>query len=79
VRAFESATGLLGRIAPLDQHSLTRVHRLSVPLYTPAAPLVGDDERMLDVSPLYAGECVRAITKVVGAGEAVRDLAAGWR
>lgn len=63
----------------MDDRSLTNAQRLSVPLYTPAAALTSDDERLLDVTPLYAGECVRAIEKVVDAADAVRELAAGWR
>lgn len=79
VRALERATGVLGRVVPVDDRSITNAQRLALPFYTPAAALVGDDARLLDVTPLYAGECVRALHTVVGAAEAVRDLSAGWR
>lgn len=53
--------------------------RLSVPLYTPAALLRGMDERLADVTPLYAGRCVADITALRAASEVVAEIAAGVR
>lgn len=51
-----------------------RRQRPGVPLFTPAAPLAGMDERLLEAAPLYAGTCAREITSIVPAADAVRDL-----
>lgn len=57
--------------------SLLCHQRTWLPLYTPMAPLAGMDPRVVEVAPLYAGECVRRIHRVVPAAEAVAELARG--
>jgi nitronate monooxygenase len=48
--------------------------RLALPLYGPAAVLEGMDERLLDVTPLYAGVCAAEIHSVIPAAQAVAEL-----
>jgi NAD(P)H-dependent flavin oxidoreductase YrpB (nitropropane dioxygenase family) len=60
--------------ASLAASTLSR-QRVGVPLYGPIAPLAGMDERLLEVTPLYAGECARRITSITSAAEAVAALA----
>ena len=52
-----------------DQHDLA-----AVGLHGPAALLDGMDESLIEVVPLYAGECVREIGSIVPAAEAVKQL-----
>lgn len=75
--ALTGATSALGRVLPLEVASgrLPVAQRAWLPLYGPAAPLVGMPDRLVEVTPLYAGECVRRIEAVVPAAEAVRELA----
>jgi NAD(P)H-dependent flavin oxidoreductase YrpB (nitropropane dioxygenase family) len=47
---------------------------VSRPFYSPAALVRGMDERLADVTPLYAGQCVSSISELVSAGEVVRQL-----
>jgi NAD(P)H-dependent flavin oxidoreductase YrpB (nitropropane dioxygenase family) len=65
---------VLRRLPPATSGAALSRQRVSLPFFGPAAPLAGMDERLLDVTPLYAGECAREITKVVGAADAVRAL-----
>jgi len=44
-------------------------------LFVPAAPLEGWPERLLDTSPLYAGQTVPRISDIRPAAELVRALA----
>jgi nitronate monooxygenase len=48
--------------------------RVGIPLYGPAAVLAGMDERLLDVTPLYAGTCAAEIHTVIPAAQAVAEL-----
>jgi nitronate monooxygenase len=50
--------------------------RLAIPLYGPAVVIEGMDERLLDVSPLYAGTCAAEIQTVIPAAQAVAELSA---
>lgn len=68
------AAPLLQRLPPRLATATLRHQRVGVPLYGPAAVLAGMDERLLEVTPLYAGECAREIGSVVSAEEAVREL-----
>jgi NAD(P)H-dependent flavin oxidoreductase YrpB (nitropropane dioxygenase family) len=71
-----AASRPLARALPLRAAAaLAGRQRLAVPLYGPSPPLEGMPARLLEVMPLYAGECVRGIGSVVGAEEAVRELA----
>lgn len=65
----------LRRLPPSVTTAMMRRQRVGVPLFGPAAVLAGADERLLEVAPLYAGRCARAITTVVPAADAVRELA----
>ena len=67
----------LSRLIPVGAGNPAALHRLGIPLYTPAAALAGDDARLVDVTPLYAGVCVRDIHRVLPAEAVVRELAAG--
>jgi nitronate monooxygenase len=65
----------LQRLPPrLATATLSR-QRLTLPLYGPAAVLEGMDERLLDVTPLYAGVCAAEIHSVIPAAQAVAELA----
>jgi NAD(P)H-dependent flavin oxidoreductase YrpB (nitropropane dioxygenase family) len=46
-----------------------------VPLFGPSAPVVGSEDGMVDVAPLYAGETVARIVEIRPAGDLVRELA----
>jgi nitronate monooxygenase len=64
----------LQRLPPrLATATLSR-QRLTLPLYGPAAVLEGMDERLLDVTPLYAGVCAAEIHSVIPAAQAVAEL-----
>ena len=64
----------LQRLPPRLATATTSRQRLGVPLYGPAAVLEGMDERLLDVTPLYAGECAAEIASVIPAAQAVAEL-----
>ena len=49
--------------------------RLALPLYGPAAALAGMDDRLIEVTPLYAGTCAAEIHDVIPAAHAVAELA----
>ncbi|MDQ3742543.1 MAG: nitronate monooxygenase, partial [Actinomycetota bacterium] len=71
-----AATGGLGRLLPVGVAArMPSLQRPWLPLFGPAAPLDTMPDRLVEVTPLYAGECVREIGEVVPAAEAVRDLA----
>lgn len=53
------------------------MQRRALPLYGPASILRGMDERLVEVTPLYAGDTARRIDSVVPAAEAVAELATG--
>jgi NAD(P)H-dependent flavin oxidoreductase YrpB (nitropropane dioxygenase family) len=59
--------------ATLAARSLAH-QRVAIPLYGPSAALAGMDERLLEVTPLYAGDCARRITSLTSAAEAVAAL-----
>ncbi|MEO6859469.1 MAG: nitronate monooxygenase [Solirubrobacteraceae bacterium] len=56
-----------------------RVQRAGVPLYSPGPALAGMPDRVVDVTPLYAGRCVEEIHTIVPAAQAVASLARGAR
>jgi NAD(P)H-dependent flavin oxidoreductase YrpB (nitropropane dioxygenase family) len=64
----------LQRLPPALATVTMPLQRARLPLYGPGAPLAGMDDRLIEVSPLYAGECARAIDTVVPAASAVREL-----
>jgi NAD(P)H-dependent flavin oxidoreductase YrpB (nitropropane dioxygenase family) len=64
---------VLSRLPRLAGRTLMQ-QRVGIPFYGPIAPLAGMDERLLEVTPLYAGECARRITALTSAAEAVAAL-----
>jgi len=76
VRAINRITAPLMRRLPSSiSAGALRMQRRSVPFYGPASILRGMDERLLEVTPLYAGETVARIAGIVPAAQAVRELA----
>ena len=76
VGALTAPTRVLGRVLPADAaQRMPALQRAAVPLFGPVAPLEGMPDRVVEVAPLYAGECVREIHAVVPAADAVRELA----
>ena len=71
-----AATRPLAKVLPLAAAGpLAGVQRVGLPLYGPAPPTRGMPQRVLEVTPLYAGACVSAIDRVVPAADAVALLA----
>jgi NAD(P)H-dependent flavin oxidoreductase YrpB (nitropropane dioxygenase family) len=76
VLAFERWTApLLRRLPPAASAASLRTQRPSVPLYGPASLLRGMDERLVEATPLYAGETAMRIETIVPAAQAVAELA----
>lgn len=76
VRALNRLSAPAMRLAPMKLSiRAMRAQRLSLPLYGPAAMLAGMEERLAEVTPLYAGETALRIQSVIPAVRAVRDLA----
>lgn len=74
-RGLSTALLPVARRVPQSQAGkVVRRQRLGVPLFSPAPLLRGADERLLEVTPLYAGTCVSRIASVVPAAQAVREL-----
>jgi NAD(P)H-dependent flavin oxidoreductase YrpB (nitropropane dioxygenase family) len=74
-RALTRATLPVARRVPLAHAGrVTRLQRVGVPLFSPAALLRGEDERLVEVAPLYAGAAVDRLHDIVPAAEAVRRL-----
>lgn len=72
---LNAATRPLARVVPASMATrMLPLQRAGLPLLGPQPPLAGMDERLLEVAPLYAGECVARIPSVVTAAEAVRAL-----
>ena len=68
--------GLLRRLPQSSQmFRAVERQRLWLPLYSPISARPWMPEEMVDVTPLYAGECVRAIHSVIPAAQAVAELA----
>jgi NAD(P)H-dependent flavin oxidoreductase YrpB (nitropropane dioxygenase family) len=76
VRALNRiAAPLLRRLPSSMSASAPRMQRRSLPFYGPASILRGMDARLVDVTPLYAGETAGRIGSIVPAAQAVRELA----
>lgn len=77
VRALNRAAApMLRRLPPGAALAVLRHQSPRVPLLGPYALLDGMDERLVEATPLYAGESAARITDVVPAEQAVRALAA---
>ena len=78
-RALNAATSGLGRVLPMEAgETILMRQRPTLPFFTPAPPLAGHPDRLVEAAALYAGESALRIRSIVPAGDAVRDLAAGW-
>jgi nitronate monooxygenase len=76
VRALALASGPFSRLLPPAASARAlRLQRVERPFYTPASLLRGMDEALLEVVPLYAGECIRHIRALRSAADVVRELA----
>jgi len=74
-RALAAATLPLARLVPMSAAGrMVARQRLGVPMFSPAAILRGDDERLVEVTPLYAGSSAARIDTIVSAREAVQML-----
>ncbi len=69
------AAPLLRSLPPSMSARALRMQRRSLPFYGPASILQGMDERLVEVTPLYAGESAGRIGSIVPAALAVRELA----
>jgi NAD(P)H-dependent flavin oxidoreductase YrpB (nitropropane dioxygenase family) len=67
---------LARRLPPSASTAVLARQSVSLPLYGPTSILRGMDERLVEVTPLYAGESAKRIDAVLPAAEAVRQLAA---
>lgn len=75
INAFNRLTAPLLQRAPARlANRMATLQRQHIPLYSPIALTEGMDESLLEVTPLYAGECVREIEQIVPAAEAVQML-----
>jgi NAD(P)H-dependent flavin oxidoreductase YrpB (nitropropane dioxygenase family) len=76
VRAAHRAMAPLGtRMSMSIGDRLARTQRPAMPFFGPAAPGTRSPERLVDATPLYAGETVARIHELRPAGELVRELA----
>ena len=75
--ALTAPTRRLGRMLPVELAAdrLPALQRAWLPVFGPGAPLEGMPDRLVEVTPLYAGECVSRIDAIVPAAAVVRDLA----
>jgi NAD(P)H-dependent flavin oxidoreductase YrpB (nitropropane dioxygenase family) len=74
-RSLSRLTMPLARRVPLSQAGrMTRMQRVGVPLFSPAALLRGEDERLIEVTPLYAGASVGRLHDILPAAQAVQVL-----
>lgn len=73
--ANRMAAPALRRLPSSASARTLRAQSLSFPFYGPASILEGMDERLVEVTPLYAGETAARIQTIVPAGHALRELA----
>lgn len=78
-RACNALAAPASRWLPMESTlGLAARQRLGVPLYSPVALTAQMDARLTDVTPLYAGECVRGIRALRPAPDVVNELAQGF-
>lgn len=76
VRVFNRSTrALMSRGPDRVQAWMVQHQRVGLPLFSPVPPSKGLPDRLLETSPLYAGETVARIHDVLPAAAIVRDLA----
>ncbi len=74
-RLLSRITLPVARRVPVSQAGrMMRMQRVGVPLFSPAALLRGEQDRLADVTPLYAGAAVGRLTGILTAADAVRTL-----
>ncbi|HEY9546009.1 MAG TPA: hypothetical protein VIR56_08375, partial [Solimonas sp.] len=67
------------RLVPLSQVvGMTTLQRLALPFYVAAGKTKGMDRSSVELTPLYAGVCVRDIDSLRPAAEIVAELARGF-
>jgi nitronate monooxygenase len=69
-----AAAPIVARLPLSAAGRLTQMQRLSLPLFGPSPVLRGMDDRLVDLTPLYAGETVRRLSDIQPAAQIVRDL-----
>ncbi|MDQ1650358.1 MAG: hypothetical protein QOG60_2415 [Frankiaceae bacterium] len=75
-RLLSRVTLPVARRVPVSQAGrMARMQRVGVPLFSPAALLRGEADRLVEVTPLYAGAAVGRINDLMDAADAVRALA----
>jgi NAD(P)H-dependent flavin oxidoreductase YrpB (nitropropane dioxygenase family) len=78
-RLLSRASSPLSRVIPMTAgDALLNRQRPDRPFFTPAAPLRGHPDRLVDCSALYAGESALRMSSVIPAAQAVGELAGGW-
>jgi nitronate monooxygenase len=76
VRALNKVTAPALARTPLRlQAAIVARQRIGLPLFSPRPPTDAMPARLLDLTPLYAGETVARIADIRPAGEIVRELA----
>lgn len=76
VRAINRHSGRLGAVLPLSLMGRSvRKQRGAVPFFSPAHVMEGMPARLVEVTPLYAGESVARMSDVIPAAAAVARLA----
>jgi nitronate monooxygenase len=68
------AAPVVSRLPDRSHGVVARVQLAAVPSYSPIPPVVGTPDRVLEVSPLYAGETVARLHDISPAGHIVRSL-----
>jgi nitronate monooxygenase len=71
VRRLQSLSAPLARVPMSMTAAVISTQRVGLPLFGPAAPLKGMPDRLIDTSPLYAGESALRIESLVPAADAV--------
>jgi nitronate monooxygenase len=66
---------VLSRVPVGVQFRLAATQKPSIPMFGPAAAIVGGPPNLVDAGPLYAGECIARISDVRPAAHLVRELA----
>ncbi len=77
VRMAQALSTPIRRLPMSMTRAMISAQRPGLPLFGPAAPLVGMPARLVESSPLYAGETALRIGSVIPASEAVALLAGG--
>jgi nitronate monooxygenase len=80
VRALYRVTEPVTRLLPPSRAGrFVTWQRPERPFFTPVGLVRGMDPRLVDVTPLYAGECVTHLRELVSAAAVVRELAEAAR